>query len=707
MKIERRRFLQSVSAAAAASTLPLSIQRAWAIPAQNRHRSLEDVEHIVILMQENRSFDHYFGTMRGVRGFEDPRAISLPSGAPVWRQPNGTGFVAPFHPDAPNLGLQFIEDLPHGWTDTHSAWNDGRYDNWVPAKGTTTMAYLTRDDIPYHFALADAFTVCDAYHCSFLGATDPNRYHMWTGWVGNDGLGGGPVLDNAEAGYDWSTYPERLQRNGVSWKIYQDVGLGLDADHFWGWDGDHPYVGNYGDNSLLYFHQYQNAPDGSPLALRARTGTDVKTSGNLVDQFAADVRANKLPQVSWIVAPESYTEHPNWPANYGAWYVSQFLDALTANPDLWSKTAFFLTYDENDGFFDHMVPPTPPGSRARGLSTVDTTNELYAGGTKYKAGPYGLGVRVPMVVISPWSRGGWVSSEVFDHTSLIQFIERRFAHGNADLIEKNITTWRRAVTGDLTSAFDFENPNDVLRHGWLSLPSTAAYAPPDRDIHDDYVPAVPTEPPPAKQEPGQRPARAVPYELHVKGKVDDAAGTVAVAFSNTGKSAAVFQVRSTNDANSPWTYTVGAGDHVDETWAFRADGETAYDLSIYGPNGFLRTFAGKLSGPGAAHPANLVVESQYHAGFSAITLVVRNAGEALSIVRVSDGYGDEDLTRPLRPGEAFERTWTLERSAGWYDLLVEVESDHTFERRLAGHVEDGRDSFSDPAIGGRRRSRRR
>ncbi len=115
--------------------------------------------------------------------------------------------MLPFHPDAPNLGLQFLEDLPHGWTDTHDAWNGGKYDQWVPSKGTTTMAYLTRDDIPFHYALADAFTVCDAYHCSLLGATDPNRYHMWTGWVGNDGKNGGPVLNNAEAGYDWSTYP--------------------------------------------------------------------------------------------------------------------------------------------------------------------------------------------------------------------------------------------------------------------------------------------------------------------------------------------------------------------------------------------------------------------------------------------------------------------------------------------------------------------
>ncbi len=138
--------------------------------------------------------------------------------------------------------------------------------------------------------------------------------------------------------------------------------------------------------------------------------------------FAADVKANRLPQVSWVVAPEAYSEHPNWPANYGAWYVAQILDALTANPEVWSRTALFLMFDENDGFFDHMVPPTPPMTRAHGLSTVDTTHEIFTGNKEYVTGPYGLGVRVPMLVISPWSRGGWVNSQVFDHTSLIRFV---------------------------------------------------------------------------------------------------------------------------------------------------------------------------------------------------------------------------------------------------------------------------------------------
>ena len=327
---------------------------------------------------------------------------------------------------------------------------------------------------------------------------------MWTGWVGNDGKGGGPVLDNAEAGYDWSTYPERLQQAGISWKIYQDAGAGLDAAHFWGW-GDDAYIGNYGDNSLLYFHQYQNAQPGSPLFEGALTRHEHLAGRHAVRHAsAADVRANKLPQVSWIVAPEAYTEHPNWPANYGAWYVSQVLDALTANPEVWSKTALFLMYDENDGFFDHMVPPTPPQSRAQGLSTVDTTNEIFAGNADFAAGPYrprraraddrhlARGARAagstPRSSTTPRSSASSSSASAAQHP---------------DLIEPNITPWRRAVAGDLTSAFNFKTPE---RRASCSLPSTAGYVPPDNDRHPTTTCRCrpPSQALP-KQEPGVRP----------------------------------------------------------------------------------------------------------------------------------------------------------------------------------------------------------
>jgi phospholipase C len=692
MSTDRREFLKLLTTTAAASAFPASISRALAIPAHHRTGSINDVEHVVVMMQENRSFDHYFGTLRGVRGFGDPRAVKLPSGKSVWHQPdpnNPDGYVLPFRPETSNLGLKFLEDTPHDWNGTHAAWNGGAFDQWVPQKGTTSMAHLNRQDIPFHYALADAFTVCDAYHCSLLGPTDPNRYHMWTGWVGNDGSGEGPVIDNAEAGYGWSTYPELLEKAGISWKVYQDVGDGLDAPDFWGWTGNAPYRGNYGDNSLLYFFQYQNALAGSPLAEGAKTGTNILQSGTLFDGFRQDVLANQLPQVSWIVAPEAYTEHGNWPSNFGAWYVSRLLDALTANPEVWSKTVFLYMFHENDGFFDHMVPPTPPPSRAGGISTVATTNELFTGSPSYPAsqytpGPYGLGMRVPMIVISPWSKGGWVNSEVFDHTSLIRFIERRFG-----VLEPNITPWRRAVTGDLTSAFNFESPNEAI----VPLPSTAAYEPPNQNRYPDYVPTPPTNQALPVQEPGTRPARALPYELHVDAEVNASHGGVQLLFRNTGESGAVFQVRSGDGQTGPWTYTVGAGDETSDS--FGTTGATSYDFSVFGPNGFLRTFGGGL----AAGSANLAVNAIYDKESEGIAVVIRNDGSSDEKVNIFDAYSGKTRTHLLHPHDSITYASRLQESFGWYDLTVRADSDASFERQLAGHVETGRPSVTDPAIG--------
>jgi phospholipase C len=691
MTVGRRAFLQFLTSAAFTAALPASIERALAIPAHQRKGTIEDIEHIVILMQENRAFDHYFGTLRGVRGFGDPRVMALPSGQPVWFQPDGDGVRLPFHPSTPDFGLAFLEDTPHGWPDTHAAWNAGKYDQWIASKGRTVMAHYTRQDIPFFYALADAFTICDAYHCSFLGATDPNRYHMWTGWVGNDGQGGGPVINNAEAGYDWSTYPERLERNGISWKIYQDIGDGLDAEHFWGFTDD-AYIGNFGDNSLLYFHQYQNAKPGEPLYEKALRGTNLAVPGTpfeaLFTDLREDVRRNRLPQVSWVVAPEAFSEHGNWPPNYGSWYVSQVLDALTSNREVWSKTALFLTYDENDGFFDHMVPPTPP-FQGRGRSTADASLEIFAGSPGNPTGPYGLGIRVPMIVISPWSTGGWVCSELFDHTSLIRFIERRFAGGRADLIESNVTPWRRAICGDLTSAFDFARPNAAP----AALPDTAAYEPQNHERHPDFVPTPPAQQALPVQEPGLRPARALPYELNADGSVDVAHGAFRIGFTNTGDAGVCFQVRS-GLGDGPWTYTVEAGKSLAD--AFDATSHQGrYDLSVFGPNGFLRVFQGTVA-PGAR--GNLDVDVRYEGDGPTIVLEITNLSRARCRVNVANGYGGDAIARDLRPGQSLRHGFGLARSFGWYDLVIQVDTDPAFARRLAGHVENGRDSVSDPAI---------
>ncbi len=683
-EINRRRFIQLAGGTAALSALSTSIARAAEIPANRRTGSLRDVEHIVVLMQENRSFDHYFGTLRGVRGFGDPRPVSLPSGKPVWYQSDGTKDVLPFRPEADNLGLQFLEDLPHDWNSGHRALNQGKYDQWVPAKSATTMAHLTREDIPFHYALADAFTICDAYHCSLVGPTDPNRYYLWTGYTGNDGKGGGPVISNAEAGYSWTTYPERLEQAGVSWKIYQDIGDGLDASGGWGWIQD-AYRGNYGDNSLLYFDQYRNAKPGDALYDKARTGTDAKAGDGFFEILKADVRAGQLPQVSWIVAPEAFTEHPNWPVNYGAWYIAQVLDALTADPEVWAKTALLITYDENDGFFDHIVPPYPPASPAQGQSTVSTAGELFApaAGSTSAAGPYGLGQRVPMLVVSPWSKGGSVCSQTFDHTSIIQFIERRFG-----VREPNISPWRRAVCGDLTAAFDFARTDREVPQ----LPDTSGYLPPDHNRHPDYAPKPPADPELPKQEAGLRPARPLPYDLAADGRTSSD-GHLRIDFASHGRAGANFYVTSATRSDGPWTYTVEAGRQLSGDWSVAPDGQGAYEFAVHGPNGFQRQLRGQLTG------GEVEVSARHDGDGEQVRLVLSNPGATAVRVHVADGYGGEQpATYRLRPGASAVHTAHLRRSHGWYDLSVTCDRDAAFLRQLAGHVETGRTSTSDPAI---------
>ncbi|MEV5302133.1 alkaline phosphatase family protein [Amycolatopsis methanolica] len=272
------------------------------------------------------------------------------------------------------------------------------------------------------------------------------------------------------------------------------------------------------------------------------------------------MKAGRLPAVSWIVAPEAFTEHPNRPANYGAWYIARVLDALTANPEVWSRTALFITYDENDGFFDHVVPPYPD------RSAVDLTGELLDGQ------PYGLGQRVPMLAVSPWSKGGRVCSQVFDHTSIVRFLERRFG-----VHEPNISPWRRAICGDLTAAFDFSRTDAAVP----GLPGTDGYYPPDRERHPDYVPAPPADPALPRQERGQRPALPLPYDLTVDGQVRD--GALRLTFASRGPVGAHFHVTS---AAGPRGYTVGAGQRLSDEWP------TSSEVVVHGPNGFYRRFAG-------------------------------------------------------------------------------------------------------------------
>ncbi|HVJ55154.1 MAG TPA: phospholipase C, phosphocholine-specific [Aliidongia sp.] len=742
---DRRTVLRGLGAAALGASFPESIQRALAIEPNTVTGTIQDVKHIVVLMQENRSFDHYFGTMRGVRGFGDPRAVKLSSGHSVFQQPNGAGTLLPFHPSQPLMGYQFIGDLAHNWSDAHAAWNNGNNDNWVAAKGTETMVYVDRSDIPFHYALADAFTICDNYHCSIMGPTDPNRYYLWTGWVGQNGtatdtlanpfsastpgtftlavgpstgngvLPGGPVVNNDEQGYNWLTYPERLQEAGVTWKIYQDIGTGLNPETGEGFT-DNPFIGNFGDTSILYFLQYQNAQPGNPLFDNAQNGSNLFNGGafnggSLFQQLQNDVKNNTLPQVSWVVAPQAYCEHPTYPPNWGAWYISNVLQALTSNPEVWASTVFIINFDENDGFFDHVVAPTAPMSAAQGLSSVDTVNEIYPGVPgdtgSFPPGPYGLGARVPCLVVSPWSKGGWVCSQTFDHTSVIQFIEKRFG-----VAEPHITPWRRTVSGDLTAALNFQIANtskSLLPNtaNFVSTVSGSTLSPVTQaQIVAGKQPAptlkltLPTTQTMPVQEPGQRLARALPYQLQADAEASISAGTISIGFGNAGTVGAFFQVRTALGAKNsgqgtgPWGYTLDpVTGTIADSWTPTSG--TSYDLSVYGPNGFFRRYAGGLT----ASSANLQVQSLYDTVGGGITIAVTNLGAAATTVTMLDNYTGNSQQHTLAPGAMFPLTLTLQASFSWYDVLITASSDPNFMRQYAGHVETGADSISDPLIG--------
>jgi phospholipase C len=381
------------------------------------------------------------------------------------------------------------------------------------------------------------------------------------------------------------------------------------------------------------------------------------------------VKNGTLPQVSYIVAPEAFSEHPNWPANYGAWYVSQVLDTLTAHPDLWSKTALLIMFDENDGLFDHLVPPFPAASADAGGSTVPVTGEIFPGSSRFVAGPYGLGPRVPMLVVSPWSRGGWVCSEVFDHTSVIQFITRRFG-----VTEPNISPWRQAICGDLTSAFDFRQRNESVPR----LPSTAGYVPPDSDRHPSYVPVPPSAGVMPVQEKGVRPARPLPYDLRADGVISG--GMLTVTFASRGAAGAVFHVTS---AAAPKSFTVGAGASLAGSWPTPA----AQGVRVHGPNGFYRQFTG--DGPAVtAVPAGPNLQ-----------LKIANSGPAAVRVTLASAYAGTSFALTVPARGAVTYIVPAELAGGWYDMSVTVATEPGYLRRLAGHVETGRAGVSDPALG--------
>src|SRR5467141_2974267 len=451
----RRELLNLGAATAAAELASFSLQgcgRGSVIspPVPSACSKLTDIEHVVILIQENRSFDHYFGSYRGVRGFSDPSmAFRQPDPANTTSSPVGT--LLPFHLDTSTTNAACTHDISHDWVPQHQSWDNGAMDGFVtshlplnPNDAALSMGYYTR---------ADAFTICDNFFCSVMGPTDPNRLYTMAASLDPGGTNGGPILQtiiiNRTAFYGRLTYttmPEQLQARGISWKVYSSP--------------DETVLGGVlSDNVLSYFKNFQ---DPASVLHQKAFGPQFPAD------FLADVASGSLPQVSWLVGSILTSDHPPSPSIFGENILSLIVDALRANPTQWAKTLLLVTYDENGGFFDHVAPVTAPPGTAGEYVTASAVPDPTVIGSPAIAGPIGLGFRVPMLIVSPFSRGGFVSSDLFDHTSVLRFLETRFG---AEV--PNLSAWRRATVGDLTSALNFRKPDQSIPN----LPSTLAAIP--------------------------------------------------------------------------------------------------------------------------------------------------------------------------------------------------------------------------------------
>lgn len=722
--MNRRDFLlnstKTLSGTAALTSFPMSIQKALAIDAKVETGTIKDVKHVVILTQENRSFDNYFGTLKGVRGFGDRFTIPLSQGRKVWEQyDSNKNKVYPYHLDSTRGNAQRVSGTPHSWTDGQYAWDHGRMGNWVQYKQPQSMGYYKQQELEFQFALANAFTICDAYHCAMHTGTNSNRMFIWTGTNGPTAANVASVVNDMDAigpsseGYNWTTYPERLQQAGVSWKVYQNM------------------PDNFTDNPLAGFKQYRLANELSGKPVNHDTEcpaydpaidvtqplykgiANTMPDGGFLGKFKEDIAKGQLPQVSWLVAPATYSEHPG-PSSpvQGAWYIQEVLNALTEQPELWSQTVFIINFDENDGYFDHIPSPSAPSidvsGEVCGKSTLTQAQMSYEYATHAKASPgqpnftdpkvsngigvYGPGIRVPMYIISPWSRGGWVNSQVFDHSSVIRFLEQCF-----DVQEPNISPYRRAVCGDLTSAFDFKTPNllplpnltgkltkaeaDAIRKAQEGMPQVS------RPLNQAYP----------IQEIGIRPSRALPYILHTSAKVDISNNTIKLMFANTGSHAAVFHVYDQFNLDAiPRRYMVEAGKQLEDVWQTK---DHRYDLWVLGPNGFHRAFKGDVTRneqQSSLPEIRVCVEECEPKVF----VKLRHEGKLSVKMQVkANAYLPNQTWSIETTTTESELSWDMSEFGGWYDFTVTIANDPSYSRRFAGRIETNQDSISDPYMG--------
>ncbi len=778
--MSRRKFMEMMGVTAGGvaglNMLPPAIQQALAIEPNNATGTIRDVEHVVIMMQENRSFNHYFGTYNGVRGFTDPRPVVSPkTGKDLFHQPIndsvldyvGTNFFDAFDTSkygyrcgVPN-GAKEVLPFPmnydttgenqrgtnHGVDSGQACWNDGRYDNWIPAKkDVLTMAYLKHKDISYHRYLANAFTVCDHYFVSCHGDTIPNRQYLVSGAAANPAkknpqviwpdFGSTPSMATRLVA-DWTTYPERIEKfnsaqtdpsKKISWRTYQG-GTGIAGDA----------TDCYEENNLAYFAAYDNQPvngcywvdgacykDGKAYTGSVATLPDLVRNGvtnRTLKELKQDVLDDKLPNISWIVAPYIYCEHPQANVTDGAYYINEVLSALVSNPDVWSKTVFILNYDENDGLFDHVVPPMPTDDKGPGKMSPSLKDgldrELYnqPDGTTFKDQWIGLGPRVPAIVVSPWSKGGWVCSEVFDHTSTLRFLEARFGLESDQigkdnpLYESNITPWRRGVTGDMTSAFDFSNQTAAFpqsskavtkssRKWWTSptVPSNNALPMAENPV-TTFSAANTSNPDFTRQ------ARPLPHEFHVNGQYDAKANQFVVDIVNSGAAGAYFYVYDyVLKDEKPRRYSVVKDEPLQDSWAI---GDKGYNLAVHGANGFYRLFKGVAMHVDKLHPE---VEIMYQSN-GGVTLKMINRGIENCQLKITSHYDKIDnadglptiVVHTLKGAACTFEFQELATKSGWYDISVELlddkgNPDGVYLRRFAGHVETGLASITDPFL---------
>jgi phospholipase C len=782
-QLDRRKFMKMMGVTAAGtaglSTLPPAIQQALAIAPNRATGTIKDVEHVVILMQENRSFDHYFGTYNGVRGYTDPRPVRRYNTPSVLLQPNsrhishanrcGTkkedAVIAPFHIDYGKTG-EDIRSTCHTIASGIKAWNQGNYDKWIEAKGDVfVMGYLKHQEVSYHRSLANSFTICDHYFSSVHGNTQPNRLYHVSG-TASDPKEKDPkkafksdvdLLQCAE-GMTWDSYPERIEKHNktspipVSWCVYHG---GL---------GDDKYTDNFACNTFEYFEGFRKeAPKGgvwmagkcvpknyvapaielanSVFGLQipvAEIKYDPKKLGNLtkkglvrrtIKQLALDVREDKLPNISWIAAPHHYIEHSKGTSE-GAFYINEVLKALVSNEKVWSKTVFIINYDENDGFFDHIVPPMPP---------VDTSDGLVSEGLEegldheMNGHPIGFGPRVPCLVISPWSKGGRVCSQVFDHTSVLQFLEKRFG-----IEETNISKWRRAVAGDLTSALNFgEADAGTSDLGFLKTHKFAPRGPKkgkgqNPRARSDYMLPVAEDPASlfahkTSNPDGTRRACPLPYDFTVTGTIDVEKRQLNLTMKNNSPEAGVhfyvFNNLDQSPGSKPRRFTIG------KTGVFVKNRELStelkrgfpireftsvnllhYDYSVYGPNGYLAEFKGSTDG--AIDGILSVVPQQVAKDADLLLLNIKGIDKLKNrYLKITSKYqkvqqpdallGDSGLAPLLENATAM--LWPIRTRHGWYDVTVEIANEKgevvgKYMRRYAGHLENGKESRTDPFL---------